>query len=141
MRLKWRFPIIPRYFQTGDGRLIGLEFRLPFYRDKPPNWWLEDISGMLAPIDYDSTDIIESSINSNESLVPMGRRKLDKVWSTVAFNLEPADKAALENWCDTNGLTVAEVVRSEIAHIIDKGYELPPYKASDRQLPNDKLLT
>jgi hypothetical protein len=96
---------------------------------------------MLAPIDYDSTDIIESSINSNESLVPMGRRKLDKVWSTVAFNLEPADKSALENWCDTNGLTVAEVVRSEIAHIIDKGYELPPYKASDRQLPNDKLLT
>jgi hypothetical protein len=57
----------------------------------------------------------------------MPRPRLNKPQVIIQVLLPPEDKEALQHWCTINGLTVSEVIRSEIQQKIDEGYKLKDY--------------
>jgi hypothetical protein len=54
----------------------------------------------------------------------MSRHKLNRVHARVEVPMNPDDKQAFEKWCRVNGMTMAEVIRSEISHLVKEGYLL-----------------
>jgi hypothetical protein len=54
----------------------------------------------------------------------MTRYNLNRVNSRVEVPMNPDDKEAFEKWCRVNGMTMAEVIRSEISHLVKQGYLL-----------------
>ncbi len=55
----------------------------------------------------------------------MARRKLDiKKNAYIQVPITPEDKRAFDVWCSSNGTTMSEVIRKEIASYVSKGKKL-----------------
>jgi hypothetical protein len=54
----------------------------------------------------------------------MAKYKLNRIHARVEVPMNPDDKQAFEKWCRVNGMTMAEVIRSEVAHLVKEGYTL-----------------
>jgi hypothetical protein len=54
----------------------------------------------------------------------MSKPKLNRAFARIEIPIPPDDKQALQKWCQVNGMTMAEVFRSEVSHLIKEGYKL-----------------
>jgi hypothetical protein len=54
----------------------------------------------------------------------MPRKSLNKVYCYIEVPISTDDKEAFRKWCEVNGLTMSEVIRREIAPIVNQGYSL-----------------
>lgn len=54
----------------------------------------------------------------------MPRTRLNKEQTSIQIFLPPDDKKAFSRWCESNGMTMSEVVRSEIKSRIEEGYQI-----------------
>jgi Ribbon-helix-helix protein, copG family len=54
----------------------------------------------------------------------MSRYRLNRQNSRVEIQMTRDDKEAFEKWCRVNGMTISEVIRSEISHLVKEGYSL-----------------
>jgi hypothetical protein len=52
----------------------------------------------------------------------MTRYKLNRIHARVEVQMNLDDKEAFEKWCRVNGMTISEVIRSEISHLVKEGY-------------------
>jgi hypothetical protein len=48
----------------------------------------------------------------------------NKLQTSIQIFLPPDDKKAFSRWCESNGMTMSEVIRSEIKSKIEEGYRL-----------------
>jgi hypothetical protein len=53
MRYNFRFPVRIVIENTYRGKLVGLEFINPCIKHRKPFWLVDDLSGMLQPMDED----------------------------------------------------------------------------------------
>jgi antitoxin component of RelBE/YafQ-DinJ toxin-antitoxin module len=54
----------------------------------------------------------------------MPRKKLEKRNEYIQLVISPEDKRAFDAWCSQNGVTMSEVIRSQIAPYIAKGRKI-----------------
>ena len=54
----------------------------------------------------------------------MPRPALNRPYCCVEIPMHPEDKEAFKAWCAANQLTMAEVIRKEIAPMVSEGYML-----------------